>query len=234
MWQQTVPNETVEWITAESYCNNLVYGNYDGWRLPTTHELLSIVDFDKYFPATDTTYFPDTSDSFWTSDPNGSYHLGVSFNLGLTDTLLNSKYVRCVKGEKMPLGNLTSSSVGGDSIVEDSVTGFMWQGTYPSQRKTWSEASQYCVSLAYAGYRDWRLPNINELASIVSYEQSNPASEFPDMPIRYFWSSTFYAYDSTHVLGINFKNGDITHKRTGEAWNNYDGNYIVRCVRSNN
>ena len=232
MWQQTVPNETVEWITAESYCNNLVYGNYDGWRLPTTHELLSIVDFDKYFPATDTTYFPDTSDSFWTSDPNGSYHLGVSFNLGLTDTLLNSKYVRCVKGEKMPLGNLTSSSVSGDSIVEDSVTGFMWQGTYPSQRKTWSEASQYCGSLTYAGYSDWRLPNINELASIVSYEQSNPASEFPDMPVRYFWSSTFYAYDSTHVLGINFKNGDITHKRTGEAWNNYDGNYIVRCVRS--
>ena len=230
MWQQTVPGETLEWTTAENYCNNLVYGNYDGWRLPTTHELLTIVDFGKYFPAVDTTYFPDTSDSFWTSDPNGSYHLGVSFNLGMTNTTLNSKYVRCVKGEKMLLGNLASSSVNGAGIVEDSATGFMWQGTYTSQ-KTWSEALQYCEDLTYAGYSNWRLPNINELASIVTYEQSNPASEFPDMPASYFWSSTFDAYDYNRAWGIKFKNGEVMLKKKGEKFNNFDGDSLVRCVR---
>jgi len=233
MWQQTVPDETVNRSTAQNYCNNLVYGGYDGWRLPTTHELLTIVDYGKYFPATDTTYFPDTSGSFWAYDANGGTSRGVSFNFGGTDTLLNNKYVRCVKGEKMPLGSLTSSYIGGDSVVEDSVTGFMWQGTYPSQ-KTWWAAFQYCENLTYAGYSDWRLPNINELTSLVSYEQSNPASEFPDMPASYFWSSTFYAYDTSHAWEINFKNGEVTHKNQSDDWSNYDGSYLVRCVRSNN
>ncbi|MBO4698843.1 DUF1566 domain-containing protein [bacterium] len=231
MWQQTVPDETVNRSTAQNYCNNLVYGGYDGWRLPTTHELLTIVDYGKYFPATDTTYFPDTSGSFWAYDANGGTSRGVSFSFGSAETLSSGK-VRCVKGEKMPLGTLTSSSVGGDSVVEDSVTGFMWQGTDPSQ-KTWSEALQYCENLTYAGYRDWRLPNINELASLVSYEQSNPASEFPDMPASYFWSSTFDAYDSTNkAWGINFKNGDLTYKKKLDDWTNFDGSYLVRCVRS--
>ena len=39
----------------------------------------------------------------------------------------------------------------------------------------WQSAVDYCENLNYAGYDHWRLPNIQELRSIVKYDTYNPA-----------------------------------------------------------
>ena len=67
----------------------------------------------------------------------------------------------------------------------------MWQKDYVSG-KTWKEALSYCENLTYAGYSDWRLPNRNELASLINYDNVSPASDFPDMPSLEFWSSSVH------------------------------------------
>jgi hypothetical protein len=57
----------VTWYEAESYCSNLTL-NSSQWRLPTPHELRSLVDYSTYDPAIDLVSFPDTpSDWFWSS-----------------------------------------------------------------------------------------------------------------------------------------------------------------------
>ena len=39
------------WDGALAYCNDLILGGHDDWRLPTVKELLSLVDFGKNDPA---------------------------------------------------------------------------------------------------------------------------------------------------------------------------------------
>ncbi len=229
MWQQTIPTSTYTWDKAVSYCNNLTYASYTDWRLPTPKELLTIVDNSKYDPAIDTTYFPNTpSSGFWSSFTdvlNTNFALRVHFNYGsvsLYDNTNNYK-VRCVRGAALPTGSFTSSTIQGDVIVTDTETALMWQKTYVSG-KTWQQALSYCESLTYAGYSDWRLPDKNELASLVNYEKYNPASDFPDMPSQYFWSSSTYASNTSSAWIVSFGYGYVNG-------GNKTGSFYVRCVR---
>ncbi len=67
MWQQKIP--PVEELYIEdvlAYCENLVYGGYDDWRLPSMEDFMTITDYGRYAPAVNTEYFSD-SGSFWTS-----------------------------------------------------------------------------------------------------------------------------------------------------------------------
>ncbi|OBT15553.1 hypothetical protein A9264_12870 [Vibrio sp. UCD-FRSSP16_10] len=75
----------------------------------------------------------------------------------------------------------------------------------------WESAIQFCESLNYAEYDDWRLPNIKELHSIVDYSLSPNSSgtaaidstfissqiinEGGEVDYPYYWSST------THISG---------------------------------
>jgi hypothetical protein len=91
-------------------------------------------------------------------------------------------------------------TVSGD-VVTDNLTGLMWasKGNLTSD-KTWQEALDYCNNLNLGGYSDWRLPNVNELESLV-----NVATElhtaiwletqgFTTVQTDYYWSSTTSTY----------------------------------------
>lgn len=49
----------------------------------------------------------------------------------------------------------------------DSQSGLTWQAKPTGGRMTWDEAKLHCKGLSLAGHRDWRLPTINELRSLV-------------------------------------------------------------------
>jgi len=72
-------------------------------------------------------------------------------------------------------------------VVVDKSTNLMWQddNDVKSITKTWVEAINYCENLTLGGYTDWRLPNINELKSIVDYTKAEPAisSEFSNVAL---------------------------------------------------
>ena len=125
----------------------------------------------------------------------------------------------------MPLfGAFQSSTVNGDIIVTDTETGLIWQKTYVSS-KTWQQALDYCENLTYAGYTDWRLPNKNELASLVNYAKYGPASDFPDMPSDgWFWSSSTFVGSTNRAWHVYFTHGPVSYD---SKTNDND----VRCVR---
>ena len=69
----------------------------------------------------------------------------------------------------------------GDGTVTDRATGLMWMkvdsgrlraGRNRDGKLNWQEALAWAENLVYAGYSDWRLPNVKELQSIVDYTRS--------------------------------------------------------------
>jgi hypothetical protein len=69
----------------------------------------------------------------------------------------------------------------GNGTVTDEATGLMWMkadsgkskaGKNKDGKLNWQEALDWAGNLEYAGYSDWRLPNIKELQSIVDYKRS--------------------------------------------------------------
>ncbi len=93
--------------------------------------------------------------------------------------------------------------------VYDTQTGLTWEDD-KNRLRTWEGAVDYCQRLNFAGVRDWRLPNINELLSIVDYGQSkttvNPAFQYLIHNGQY-WSSTTSAADTASAWYINFSDG---------------------------
>src|SRR5204863_1024091 len=74
----------------------------------------------------------------------------------------------------------------GDGTVTDVNTGLVWEklsddGTVHDKDNTYTWANAFTAHVAalnftsFAGYNDWRLPNVRELQSIVNYQNVNPA-----------------------------------------------------------
>ena len=85
-------------------------------------------------------------------------------------------------------------------------------------------------AVGFAGYIDWRLPNKNELESIVEHRCWAPAINatiFPNMPTNiWYWSSSPLAYYSISVWGVTFYDGYV-------SWlSKSDSNVRVRLVRA--
>jgi len=96
-------------------------------------------------------------------------------------------------------------SVSGDCVT-DNLTGLMWtkDANLPNGTKTWQQALDYVAGMnggTYPnyGYTDWRLPNREELYSLMDFSQYNPSlsSGHPFTNVQannYYWSSTTFAY----------------------------------------
>lgn len=196
--------------------NNARFGGVSAWRLPTVKELSTIVNSGKQYPAIHVSYFPHTvSDNYWTSTAdvtNRNYAWLVNFDTGLVPYGFNktdSYYVRAVHGE--PGGFAPDLKAPGDGTVVDRATGLMWQqATVAADR--WESAIGYCENLMLAGQEDWRLPNRNELQSLVDYAGTDPAideSSFPGTLASYYWTSTTYAPGPSRAWVVSFHSGYV-------------------------
>lgn len=109
-----------------------------------------------------------------------------------------------------------SKTIGGDVVVIDRATGLMWSadgsaaGGNNGNYIVWADAITYIEALDFAGFTDWRLPNINELLSIVDYGSRNPCIKEPpfiNTGNSTYWSSTTYLSDTSFVWKVIFDNG---------------------------
>ncbi|WP_052501605.1 protein kinase domain-containing protein [Thiomicrospira microaerophila] len=73
----------------------------------------------------------------------------------------------------------------------------------------WQEALDISEQTTYAGSRDWRVPTIEELRSIVE-ANNNPAicsEAFPNTHPGFYWSASPYANYSSYAWGVGFHDG---------------------------
>ncbi len=118
-------------------------------------------------------------------------------------------------------------------VVTDSVTHLQWQDGYSDNSDTikissWLDAIAYCEGLSLDG-EEWRLPNKNELLSILDYGVHNPAisSVFVERAPNYYWSSTTYWEYTYNAWVVNFGNGNTFYWGKTSLYT-----VRVRCVRA--
>jgi len=117
-----------------------------------------------------------------------------------------------------------------EGIVTDTISKLQWQDDAIGSTMEWQEAIDYCENtLELGGYSDWRLPNINELKSIVDRDKYNPAivNGFENTSSNAYWSSTTNQSDGYYAWIILFEYGNITYSNK-----DYYGGLFVRCVRA--
>ena len=77
---------------------------------------------------------------------------------------------------------------------------------------TWIAALKAANHNQYAGFKDWRLPNKNELESLVELSCSLPAINatlFPQTPRGFFWSSSPYSGVADGAWSVDFAYGAV-------------------------
>ncbi|RLD73342.1 MAG: hypothetical protein DRI87_04220 [Bacteroidetes bacterium] len=115
-----------------------------------------------------------------------------------------------------------------DGSVSDRLTGLMWTkdmllmfnrdpGYFEEHGSSWTTALDYIAKLNnenYLGFNDWRLPNYNELVSLIDYSRHRPdlpkfhpfttTWPYEIYPLLGYWSSTSVAADSGKAWYYHF------------------------------
>ena len=135
-------------------------------------------------------------------------------------------------------GNDLAASASQWSCVRDNVTGLIWEkkiddgseqdkdNTYewggltalgrdhPNRQGTyfddWNSLVNHANNINLCGFNDWRVPEREELRSIVNYGTFNPSIDvnyFPNTVGNFYWSSSPLANNSGGAWVVNFFNG---------------------------
>lgn len=224
-WETNV-NTAQYWSDANAHCLSLDKNGSTEWRLPSIYELQKLMLYNTSSPSQDT-QFDGVSGDYWSKTlypyANSSYIYAWIVSLDTGDIHWeNIAYHRCVLGNEEALATYQREPEG---HVLDLKTKLMWQDSN-SGTKNLSDAIGYCKNLSLDGYSDWRLPNINELFSLVRYEVANQTidSTFKSIYAGEYWSSTDFHSISGYAWVIDFSNGNPTTELTY-------GSAYVRCVR---
>ena len=117
--------------------------------------------------------------------------------------------------------------INGDKVVIDHATGLMWHQN-GSDKLKWNVAKQWVRVLnsrGHAGYSDWRLPTVEEAASLLESSKSNGLYIDPIFSNDQEWIWTGDEYGSEGAWGVYFGNGLV-------FWVNFASEFYVRPVRS--
>lgn len=110
-----------------------------------------------------------------------------------------------------------------ETEVLDTQTNLVWRKDF-AETMTHARALEYARQVVQETGIAWRVPTVAELAGLLDWRRSSPASEFPGMPARPFWSSMHLLSNSHFAWGVNFTLGNVS---------NYprDYHFAVRLVR---
>ena len=236
--------DEMDWIDAVPYCDALAWGGHTDWRLPNEYELQSIVHYGIFSPCIDENAFPNTPGSkFWTSSvhPSGGAFQSVAFKYGNVSfpVTRGDIFARCVRSEPHPTPPRFIKGGGVEPVVTDDESRLLWQGCAAgytgedcaggsANTMEWAQALQYCESLIWGGYSDWRLPDIIELQSIVDNFRMEPAVDetfFPTLRNSVHWASSTNAYYEDYAFCVTFNLGNVAYEHKINV-------HEVRCVRN--
>lgn len=131
--------------------------------------------------------------------------------------------------EKITKASQRFKTVLGGAAVLDKETGLVWEKSPDTTGRTWNDAVAYAYKKNVGGRKGWRLPTVEELASLVDPKRSNPAlpSGHPFTKVQlsnYYWSSTTNTDYTGYAWFVFFNDG-------GVYFGNKSSECYVWCVR---
>ncbi|MBF0408265.1 MAG: DUF1566 domain-containing protein [Candidatus Riflebacteria bacterium] len=110
----------------------------------------------------------------------------------------------------------------GDGTVTDNDYGLMWTKNANHGRRSVSDGKSYCKKLKFAGYDDWKMPNSNELETLIGA----PANTlFEQLQKETYWSTTGDDMSWGKTRGVSFFDNTV---RKGDG----DEQYWILPVRN--
>ena len=115
----------------------------------------------------------------------------------------------------------------GGAAVLDKETGRVWEQSPSTDTFCWTasascpgtglapDALSHCYQLEVGGRKGWRVPSIEELASLVDTSQGSPTTPaIPaghpfNVPPTVYWSSTTNASDASRAWAVGFASGNV-------------------------
>jgi len=95
-------------------------------------------------------------------------------------------------------------------IIDDTFTNLEWVGTTASSM-TWENALDYANTAVIAKLDDWRLPNVNELESLLNYSRASDtwleSLGFVNIIDSYYWTSTTYLSNTSYAYSVDMELG---------------------------
>ena len=139
--------------------------------------------------------------------------------------------IPCVSADNCPRFIVLSNW--NNEAVLDRETGLVWERSPSTQTSVWQlgalqNASYACLTKAVGNRLGWRLPTVQELASLVDPTNNSPAlptgHPFSNVQGSYYWSATVALTDPDGAWTVRFDNGNLTQYIKDAA------NYVW-CVR---
>jgi hypothetical protein len=161
----------------------------------------------------------------WNNSGNGPWSDAMTFTVLSTSptwhqilpsndgTQCNSSRFKCVMNNQ---------------AVLDRETGLVWERSPDTTVRDWTFACAICYRREVANRKGWRLPTIEELASLVDNDIPNPTlptgHSFINVQSNWYWSSATHADYTSSAWVVSFLGGDV-------AYDNKSNDHYVWCVR---
>ena len=137
--------------------------------------------------------------------------------------------------------NYNFKTIGGDKVVVDKATGLMWHQNGSDDSMRYKKVKKWIRKLnkrGYAGYQDWRLPTVEEAASLLESRKKNEGLYIDPFfgDESFIWTGDEFDDGSGDAWGVDFLDGGV--RTTTESWcphflHKMDGKcFCVRPVRS--
>lgn len=151
-----------------------------------------------------------------------------------TDTNADT-YAVCVRGstEHIVLSDVNKQYLDFDEVVVDIQTGLVWQRNDSSNAMAWNDTFVYCDTLNVGEYDDWRVPTVNEVATLISFDSAE--THYYNL-IFDFQASILRVHSSTTQPSLNYGTYGTTYALmfNGQIWEvskNNSNALVTRCVR---
>jgi hypothetical protein len=119
--------------------------------------------------------------------------------------------------QTLPVANrfIVLTNMNSDAVL-DRETGLVWEQSPSTSTVNWSDASIHCVGLSKGGRKGWRLPTIQDLASLIDPSVPPPGPTLPAghpfsnvLTSSVYWSASTFAHNASLAWRVDFSFGDV-------------------------
>ncbi|RKX37240.1 MAG: hypothetical protein DRP64_17505 [Verrucomicrobia bacterium] len=212
-WYRPSGNKALNWGEAKAFCDNLDAAGYTDWRLPTINELWSLYSGRNWPSQSRVPDFRLWGGIFWSATPYAgdsikAWRLDVYQGNNEGEDKENLLRILPVRGSShadtaRPVIKTSPNSADpgvpwpeprftavGDETVVDHMTGLMWlKNPDRFEEADYHDREAVCKKLDAGGFTDWRIPTMDEFATLIDRGRKDPALP-KDHPFSLHWANT--------------------------------------------